>query len=364
MGKIIFDNQEVTFEQIREDKWPKITSPYFLSALQFCKEWLDGEEWFTLHTSGSTGIPKPISVQRIFMERSSVATGNFFGIPKEAKLLCCLNTAMIAGKMMLVRGMEWDSTLYLEEPSGAPLSKFSPDQLFDFVAMVPAQVENSLRNEADKKKLDKISHLIIGGAPISPDLQILIAESTGKAYQTYGMTETVSHVALANINAQVPLIYQALPGVHFTETEDNRLIIHAPMAPASIVTNDIVILHSPEKFTWQGRADFTINSGGLKIQPEGVENQIAPLMAGHFPGSRYFIAGSPSEKWGEEVVLVIESTLPSSISTEKILGEIKRELDKYKSPKKIFYLENFLETPSGKIKRKENLKIALETYNH
>ncbi|QDH79546.1 AMP-binding protein [Echinicola soli] len=359
MGKIIIGTSSVTFMEIKNGNWPACAA-YFDRSLAFCRAWLNGEENFQLNTSGSTGMPKVIDINRQQMEISAAATGKFFGIKPQANLLCCLNTAMIAGKMMLVRGLEWDSHIYLEEPSGTPLASFDMLDAFDFVAMVPAQVENSLLSAADKEKLNSIQHLIIGGAPLSQKLQKEISRLRCNAYQTYGMTETVSHIALANITGHPPLTYQTLPGVCISTTNDSRLVIDAPMAKTSLITNDIVTIPESKSFIWKGRADFTINSGGVKIQPENLEAQIAPVIEAYFPGKRFFIAGAPSHKWGEEVVLLIETPRVKEPSDRQLSNKIAEIVGKYERPKRIYYLENFIETPSGKIKRSGTLTIALK----
>lgn len=358
MGKIIIGTSAVSFEAIKKGNWPN-ESAYIEQSLAFCQAWLNGEEHFQLQTSGSTGNPKKINVKRQQMEFSAAATGQFFNIPEEANLLCCLNTRLIAGKMMLVRGMEWNSTIYLEEPSGTPLANFDQSVTFDFAAMVPAQVENCINHPIEKEKLNHIRQLIIGGAPLAQNLQREVALLACNTYQTYGMTETVSHIALAKITGNPPLNYQTLPGVVISTTPDARLVIDAPMADAVLTTTDIVSLPQPNRFIWQGRADFTINSGGIKIQPEQLEIAIHPIMAIHLPGKRYFIAGAPHEKWGEEVVLIVESARISASKEEQIKSEIAAKVSKYERPKNLYFLDNFIETPSGKIKLKANLNQAL-----
>src|SRR5690554_481814 len=169
MGKIIINKQEFPFQQIRENKWPEQAS-YYQASLAFCNEWLNGKQSFELQSSGSTGTPKTIEVSRAQMSSSAKATGVFFGIRPEAALLCCLNTAMIAGKMMLVRAMEWDSFLYLVEPSSNPLLGFSADQSLDFATMVPVQLETCLGDEYSRGLVHRIQNLLIGGAPPSPAL--------------------------------------------------------------------------------------------------------------------------------------------------------------------------------------------------
>ncbi len=216
--QIIIGPHFLTPEVIKSGQWPDLED-YFDQSLRFCQEWLLGKKEFTLQTSGSTGKPKSIRVSRDQMALSAAATAKFFRIKPGSKLLCCLNTEMIAGKMMLVRAMEWNSDLYLQTPSSNPLLEVPESQHLDFIAMVPLQLENVLKLEHSKNLLKKISHAIIGGAPLSPSLREKAAQCSKNLYQTYGMTETVSHIALAKIKTDGPLVYRTLPGVSLEATK-------------------------------------------------------------------------------------------------------------------------------------------------
>ena len=351
MGNITIADRTYSFTQIREGDWPSL-SPYFHDAMIFCREWLLGRDTFTLHTSGSTGLPKEITVLRRQMEISAKATRDFFKISEGADLLCCLNVQMIAGKMMLVRAMEWNANLYVVEPSSNPLTNISPDHKFHFVAMVPLQLGECLQDPQTALKVLNIHNLIIGGASIDKDLKEKAALLPIHIYQTFGMTETVSHVALARIDKGEELIYKALPGVKFDVTAENRLIISAPMGISEqLLTNDIVELISSSSFIWRGRADFTINSGGVKVQPEDLENKMFPIMGLSFPGCRFFIFGEKDKNFGEKICLVIEDKNQSEDRAENLLQDLKEKLPKYSIPKKIYRIVSFAETSSGKINR-------------
>src|SRR5690554_246094 len=355
MGKIIIDEQEFTFEQIKEGHWPA-QKPYMETSLAFCNEWLNGKKSFTLKTSGSTGIPKSLAVSRSQMTSSARATGEFFQIQPLAVILCCLNTEMIAGKMMLVRAMEWDSHLHLVEPSSNPLAGFTKERSFDFTTMVPIQLETCLQYEQSLSVLQQIKNLLLGGAPLSEKLRQKAVALPGNLYQTYGMTETVSHIALADIKADGPLIYKTLPGVHIRQNSNLQLEIQAPMSNNTwIGTNDIVEI-MPEGFMWKGRADFVVNTGGIKVQPEEVEVQISELMHQLFPGQRYFIAGLPDEKLGQKIVLVIEGRKEEYEDQERMLKMLKDSLPPFRHPKNLLFVPKFAETASNKINRKETLK--------
>jgi O-succinylbenzoic acid--CoA ligase len=355
MGKIIINGQEFSFQQIKENQWQE-QRPYFQTSLSFCHDWLNGKPSFELHSSGSTGRPKTIQVSRAQMSSSATATGNFFGIRPEANLLCCLNTAMIAGKMMLVRAMEWDSQLYLVEPASNPLLGFATDQHFDFGTMVPLQLETCLEDAHSRDMLGNIRHLLIGGAPLGEVLRKKAIKLPIQLFQTYGMTETVSHIALADLKAVGPLTYQPLPDVQIRQSSEGSLEIKAPMSNHQwISTNDVVELLPNGRFIWIGRADFTINTGGVKVQPEEVEKGAGKVMVRFFPGQRYFVTALPDSKLGQKVVLMIEGKQGNQ-DPQQVLEALKRELPPYHSPKNLLFVPKFTETASHKISRQQTLE--------
>ncbi|MBS9523065.1 AMP-binding protein [Litoribacter alkaliphilus] len=355
MGSLIINGEKIPFTDIATGSY-KSTDPYFQQSLDFCKAWLLGKETFELQTSGSTGKPKTIIVARIQMEASAKGTGQFFNIQKGASLLCCLNTEMIAGKMMLVRGMEWDADVMLLKPIANPLAEIG-EARFDFSAMVPLQLENVINNADTSSKLSDITYLIIGGAPMSEILRKRASAYPNSIYQTFGMTETVSHVALAKVGLQQSPVYKALPGVKFGQTEDRRLVISSPMGRENrLETNDIVQLISDEEFIWIGRADFAINSGGVKIHPEEIENQILPVLEKTFPGKNYFIFGLPDDTLGQKVCLLIENGQVGENQARDLQMQIQALVSKYAVPKAFFFLEPFTVTASGKINRRATIE--------
>ncbi|MFC3414264.1 AMP-binding protein [Algoriphagus hitonicola] len=324
-------------------------------AIQFCREWLSGKENFEQYTSGSTGKPKKINLTRIQMQASAQATGAFFQINSKSLLLCCLNPAYIAGKMMLVRAMEWNCPMVLVNPSSDPLSEIEDSQIPDFLAMVPLQIQQSLQNPSSFAKLKKVQQLIIGGAPLSPQLKMEMVLNKIQAYQTYGMTETVSHIAIAKIKSE-ELIYQTLPKVEIGVDDRGALWVKGPMSKnEKIQTNDAVRLRSDNEFQWLGRIDFVVNSGGVKLHPELIEPKIEKTVNTYFFGSRFFLTGTPDPKFGEKLVLFIESSQADSNKATHLLNELKKNLSAFECPKAIYLIAQFKETESGKIDRKLNI---------
>jgi O-succinylbenzoic acid--CoA ligase len=317
-------------------------------AFSFCKDWLAGKDCFVQATSGSTGDPKLQKITRQQLEASATATGAFFGVDSEFKLLCCLNPAYIAGKMMLVRALVWDCEITLVEPNSDPLA--SQEEPFDLVAMVPLQVETSLASPSSLKKLKAIPTVLIGGAPLSDSLHTALSQEGIAAWQTFGMTETVSHIALVPIGTG-ELIYETLPGVEIGVSENQCLWIQSAMSGSTkIQTNDIIELRSKNTFVWLGRTDFVVNSGGIKLFPEQLEKKINPWMSERYPGVSYFFFGEADDRLGKRLVLYVEGEA-SQFNLESLEKELKKLLGKFEVPRKIYLLPQFTYTETGKINR-------------
>ncbi len=317
------------------------------AAFPFLKQWFDSNDSIIVQTSGSTGKPKDIVIKKEFMVNSAQATQTFFNLPSKTNALLCLSPNYIAGKMMWVRAMTLGWHLDVVQPNANPLKEIN--KTYDFSAMVPLQVAQSITH------LDKVKKLIVGGAAISSELLQLLQKQTTKVFATYGMTETVTHIAVCEItNNEIQAgNYKILPDVKISKDNRGCLVIHAPkISESKVITNDLVNLISETSFELLGRIDNIINSGGVKIIPEQVEAKLAYLI-----NRRFFIAGIPDEKFGEKVVLVIEGNPKPSFN----LSDLKvASLSKYEFPKQLFYVNKFVETNTGKIVRKKTLLQYVE----
>jgi len=290
-------------------------------------------------TSGSTGKPKTIDISKKAMLYSATATGQFFDLPAKSRALHCLSSDYIAGKMMWVRALHLGWHLEVVKPDSKPLSHTKTN--FDFAAMVPLQVQNSLTD------LHRINKLIIGGAAVSYSLEQALKNRSTSCYQTYGMTETITHIAVKRIGTK-KTFYKTLPEVSISQDNRDCLIIDAPnISEKPILTNDIVRLHSETEFEWLGRYDNIINSGGVKLFPEQIEAKLAAFIK--FP---FFVGSLPDEKLGEKLVLLIESDQPK-LNIEKLL--LKANVSKYEMPKEVYYLPNFVRTKNDKINRNDTI---------
>jgi O-succinylbenzoic acid--CoA ligase len=259
--------------------------------------------------------------------------------------LLCLSANYIAGKMMIVRAIVGGFNLIAVSPSSIPEWEGS----VAFAAMIPLQVQTLLASEEGKKRLCTIDKLLIGGSPVSDLLERELCELPVNTYLSYGMTETVSHVALCRIekSEMKEKIYNALPDVVFSTDDRDCLIISAPyLQQEPFVTNDVVKLLSEMSFSWLGRWDNVINSGGIKFFPEEIEQKMADLVEEHF-----YITSLPHELLGRQIVLKIEGLPWSEEEKKSFLQQIASRLTRYEIPKQILFVDKFDETVTGKIKR-------------
>jgi O-succinylbenzoic acid--CoA ligase len=323
------------------DSFLNFVSDNFFDSYEFLRQLLDGSDNIVAYTSGSTGKPKQIILSKKALLASAEATGQFFNLFSKTTALNCLSSDFIAGKMMWVRALHLGWHLEVVAPDKKPL--LDKNDSFDFCAMVPMQVRNSL------ERILQIKKLIIGGAVLSKSLESLLKEIPIEVYQTYGMTETITHIAVKQLLKGQQNNYQALPNVKFSVDNRNCLLIDAPRVSSNnIVTNDVVQLHSPTSFSWLGRYDNVINSGGVKLFPEQIENKLAPLI--NVP---FFISSIPDIMLGNKLILVLESDKKIKNSTS--LWE-KARLSKFEVPKEIYYLPKFSYTKSQKIERQKTLR--------
>ena len=313
----------------------------------FILDWLNMHTYVKVNTSGSTGTPKTIKVKKVFMANSAKATGQHFKLPEKTTALLCLPADYIAGKMMLVRAMVLGWHLDMVQPKSTPLDNVN--RSYDFCAMTPFQLDNSLA------RLYRLKKLIVGGGVLSYKLQEYIKDSKTKVYETYGMTETVTHIAVRRVNPKKtkkhPIPFKTLKNVTVTIDDRNCLIVKAPDVSKDIVkTNDVVDLLTNKRFVWLSRIDNVINSGGLKLYPEQIEEKLTSVI-----DKPFFIAGIPDEILGRKLALFIEQDHDFQLSSLDIdLTDLKR----VEVPKVVFTLPQFERTANGKLQREHTVKKA------
>lgn len=350
---LLLNNKSFTYENIKNGYYEP-TTLFEKNTLDFCRQWLNGQRTFNQQTSGSTGKPKTIEIPRTQMRLSAQLTVGALGLQAADTALVCIDTAYIGGKMMLVRALEHHMQLVIIEPTSNPMETISLEP--HFVSMVPMQVANTIENNVHKLK--KCKGLLIGGAPINNELSKKLTTLATPIYNTYGMTETASHVALRRVSHPVEPYFNGLGDVHFTTTKDKRLKIKGSITQQKLLqTNDIVELHSQNSFTWLGRADNVINSGGIKIHPEQIEPLVAEVLDKINMKYRFFLAGTPNNTLGQQLILVVETTDKKVLA--KINSTLSTLLSKYHRPKLVLGCSSFIETDNGKIQRLKTLKSCL-----
>jgi len=313
------------------------------SCYQFIKDWLSNEDYVEVQTSGSTGTPKRIQLEKARMVNSAKMTGHYFNFSKGQKALLCLPCDYIAGKMMVVRAFVWGLDLHLVAPTGNPMKDNTEE--FNFAAMVPMQVTTI--HAASPKQFERIKQLIIGGGKVGQTLYKALQQLPTQCYATYGMTETITHIAIQKLNGiRKSDYFEALPDIQLSLDHRDCLVIEAPnVADGQVVTNDIVQLEK-NQFKWLGRFDNVINSGGVKVFPEQIEKKLESIVK-----VRFFISYLSDERLGEKVILILEDTPWNEMQITDFQLEMKNILTKYEQAKAFYFVNSFAETPTGKIQR-------------
>jgi len=331
---------EVIAERISSSTLPEWEKELYL----FLNEWFSDSDFVSAQTSGSTGEPKPIELPKSVMLKSAGRTIQYFGLQKNDRFLLSLPCRYIAGKMMVVRAIVGQMNLIAVDP--ATDFDFLEQENFDFGAMVPNQVFNLLEQPSGIEKLQNIRNLLIGGSGISSAMEAQISPLSSRVVITYGMTETASHIAIRELSGKRKSdLYQCLPGISVSLSENDCLQVHLPEFSESLQTNDLAELLSDRSFRILGRADSVIISGGIKYSPEDLEKKLESVIR-----ERFVISSVPDEKLGEKLVLVIEG---KPIEIEVLKQKINDLLTAFERPKVIYFLEYFPTTDSGKIRRKD-----------
>lgn len=321
----------VAYSYVKEgEEWEKEVGDFLLN-------WLDDFDVMTVFTSGSTGSPRQYKLNKQHMINSALMTGDHFELEAGTEALCCLPLSYIAGKMMMVRALMLGWELDLVKPSSKPLKK--AEKRYDFTAMTPLQVTKSVKN------IHKTRTVLIGGAAIRAKLIEDLQHKHTRAYHSYGMTETASHVAIKQLYPNLEDQYTAVGDITFSKDDRDCLVINATsLGTDNLVTNDIVELIDERQFKILGRIDEVINSGGVKIHPDQVEQKLAPHIE-----QRFFIIGMNDEDLGEKVVLIVEGK-------ESKYKNSFNHLDTYEVPREVYFVDAFEETHTKKVDKRSTLE--------
>jgi len=344
-------------------------SPNEIKTLTFCGQWLSGQKQFSVQTSGSTGEPKSVVLTRQQMAASARMTGEALSLNKGDHALASLSPDHIAGLMMLVRGFELDLNVTVVEPAGNPFASFDLESAehFDFAAFVPLQLQTILNSgETHLAVLNKMKAILVGGAQVSAALEKAIELVKAPVYQTFGMTETVSHIALRKLNGpDKSEYYEALPSVEIGQDRRGCLTVNSAVTNNEwLTTKDLVEIKTGSRFVWLGRVDYVINSGGVKVQAEKVERVVAEALFAinqeKDSNQEFFVGPLPDKTYGQVVVVVFEDVNHIQIDEKRLRGLLSKNLTKYEIPKSIYFLKSFIRTSTGKVDRKANLTKIID----
>ncbi|WP_051639379.1 AMP-binding protein [Succinivibrio dextrinosolvens] len=350
-GYLINDSEEILCKNFKSE----------INALY--EDFISDSETISVFSSGSTGEPKELKLKKEYMLNSAHMTCSYLNIPEGASTLLCMPLKFIGAKMVVVRAMARKLKLVAVNPSSHPLLGLKKAPYF--AAMTPAQVFSSLESEAERKILFDIRELIIGGGAVNSSLKAELMQSKNRIWSTYGMTETISHIALKRVNAEEKngasaCGYVPFEGVRLHKAEDDTLVIDAPyIGVESLKTNDIVEFNPDNSFSVIGRADNIINSGGIKIQIEKLEEMIRESVSCDFN-----ITSVSSDRYGETVCLLLsgEHGITSELKDDDLIVLLKKKVPKYWDPKIILRTDNLPRTESGKPARAKLKALARVLY--
>ncbi|WP_194852075.1 AMP-binding protein [Nonlabens antarcticus] len=302
---------------------------------EFLLNWMDDFSYHTVFSSGSTGTPKEYRLEKQHMINSARLTGERFNLHAENDILGCLPLSYVAGKLMMVRAIELGLHIDLVAPSKNPLEKVT--KRYDFTALTAYQVKHSLDH------LYKSRKTIIGGGPVDEAMVESLKNRHTRAYHTYGMTETSTHIGVRELYPNYEEYFTALPGIKVRLNRADCLIIDAPeLTKEPVISNDLAVVKTEKTFKILGRTDNVINTGGVKIHPESVENKLSKHL-----DSRFFIASEPEKDLGQQVILFVEGE-----ETDLNSAFAKAKLDRFEKPRKVIFVKEFAETHTAKIDKK------------
>lgn len=355
MSTLHLNGQSYSFESIKQQGVLLLNESESIhqSSVQLIQDWLINKQTFLFTTSGSTGVPKPIELKREQLEASAKGTIQALKLEADDHFLVCMNTAFIGGAMLIVRALLVDAPITLMEPSGNPLELLPANHPYTFASFAPLQLFPILQNtHSEKEHLSRFKQILVGGGAIDSALEKELATLPVKIFHTYGMTETVSHIALKEIGKQQS--FTTLPDIQLrTDTRGCLAICCAATLNTWIQTNDVVELVDAHSFTLLGRADDVINSGGIKIWPTKVENALRSVLGTSI--SNVFVSGVPDAKLGQKLIAVAETSDENDLSS--ISSHLEATLSKYEIPKQYYTVPAFCYTPTGKINKAETLKM-------
>lgn len=358
MNTIYTQNKAYLFEEIQQGNF-HFEDEYLQHVFSFCRKWLNGSDSFIFNTSGSTGCPMAIEATRRQMLASAHGTIRALGLTAQEHIYLCISAKMIGGAMMLVRGMELGCDISIVHPSSNPLDLLGNDHPYTFASFVPMQLFETGSSHESITRLNRFRNILLGGAPAGEKMLKDLEQLTARVWQTYGMTETLSHIALRQVGKDP--YYTALEGVSLKTDERSCLCIRAEVTNNKwLLTNDVVRMSGERQFEVLGRLDDVINSGGIKIFTYDVEQAIIEKFNDlDMPHKPLFVCRQKDERFGEIVVAVMLGEPLEEDKVRQIISHCAHKLGKYAAPKHLYFTRDFVKLESGKINKAATLQKLL-----
>ncbi|HMG92968.1 MAG TPA: AMP-binding protein [Chryseolinea sp.] len=349
-GSIVVNGKEISIDSILNGTAGAVLD-FEQTTFTFIADWLSGRENFLQNTSGSTGDPRPIVIKRSQMIASASLSIGALGLSQGYNALLCISPEYIGGKMMLVRSLMAGMKIIATTPTSNPFNSLPENIQVDFAAMVPYQIHEIVQSAA-ASKFDDVKKIIIGGATLDRQTEARLQGYRCIFYSTFGMTETVSHIALRQLNGlEASDSYRALPGIKISTDERSCLQIEWDQLGEKVITNDIVEIISNDTFRWVGRWDNVINTGGVKVIPEKLEEDIYKIFNALGIPNAFFVGSVTDAGLGNKVALFVEGLLEEDV-IEKIKIRMVHVMSKMEVPKHVILVKSFALTENGKINRK------------
>ncbi len=347
------EGQAFTSSELRNWASDQSSDGYIAEIKRVVSSWFDEKNQIEVHTSGSTGRPKRIKLKKDKMFYSARMSLKFFDLKPMDKVLLVLPADKIGGLMLIIRSLVGGLDLYFKKPALDPFKNKTPEA-FDFCSLTPAQFQSIVSDSASILCLNKIKKILLGGSALSRIQVNKIRELPSLFYHSYGMTETISHIAVRNLS-EGHEYFSALDGVLLKTDDSNQLIIEAPLLlEEPVLTNDIVEIQEGSQMIWKGRKDNVINSGGIKFIAESLEKKIEDVMAREF-----YFTSQADDILGEKLVLIIKIASTDTIDQEAILNKITPRLSKLELPKNIYFTRAFNYTKNGKLIRSKPDELSI-----
>ena len=324
----------------------------------FIASFQDSDAYIEVQTSGSTGVPKRMLVEKSRMLASARRTNDFLGLQPGDVAIVCLPVEYIAGKMMVVRALERNLRMEVVTPSSNPLKDFDANRLGaqTLLAITPHQFAEILADERASHILKRVSHIIIGGGALPERVEQKAKDLPGNVYATYGMTETLSHIALRRINGEHPEThFFPLEGVRLSQDTEGCMIVFDPQTNnAPLHTNDLVELLPDGRFRILGRRDNVVCSGGIKLQIEEIEHKLAAVIPVPF-----MLTYVKDERLGQALTMLYTGDISPSELHQLCAARVGR----YEVPKHFFRVSTLPMTETGKPARSEAHRVAEKLKN-